>query len=68
MKPWDLKGSDEALAPYWDKVHPEEFYFAISREDDITTVCITPAEFFNKYEKIYTDSMPINKYLPTISR
>jgi hypothetical protein len=64
MAPWELRGSDESLLPYWLKLKPEDFYFAIKREGNTTVVCITPGEYYDAAGMMYPDSMPINRYLP----
>ena len=64
MAPWELKGSDEALLPYWLKLKPEDFYFAIMRQGNVTVVCITPGEYYDSAGMMFPDSMPINRFLP----
>jgi|ERR1700722_4034485 len=64
MAPWELRGSDEALLPYWLKLKPEDFYFAIRREVGTTIVCITPGEYYDASGRMYPDSIPINRFLP----
>lgn len=64
MNPWELKGSDEAILPYWLKLKPDDFYFAIKREGNATIVCIAPGAYYEVSGQMYIDSMPINGILP----
>lgn len=64
MAPWELRGSDESLLPYWLKLKPEDFYFGIRRDGNKTIVFITPGEYYDVGGRMYPDSMPINRLIP----
>ena len=48
----------------WLKLNPGDFYFALHNESGTTVVFVVPVSYFNAYNKMYDESMPLFEILP----